>query len=253
LFPAIGGSAPLGIIVSANPEEICEGGSSQLNAFAMGGTQSYSYDWQPTTGLNDPTIANPVATPLVTTTYYVVVNDGDNTITDNITITVHPTPETPSISQSGNTLISSSPTGNQWYDSNGLIPGATNQNYVPTSTDDYYVMVTSSFGCESEASELYYFIYTGVIELETGQQVNVYPNPFTQRFNVDYSLTSPSAVTFTIYNMQGQVMTVVNNDELKSTGNHRIIFDANKFNSGLYYIQIETSEYSIVKQILRSN
>jgi hypothetical protein len=252
LFPAIGGSAPLGIIVSATPEDICEGGSTQLNAFAMGGTGSYTYDWQPTTGLSDPTIANPVATPAVTTTYYVVVEDGDNIITDNITITVHPTPETPTISQSGNTLMSSSATGNQWYDSNGMIPGATNQNYAPSATDDYYVIVTSSFGCESEASESYYFIYTGVIELEAGQQVNVYPNPFKQRFNVDYSLSSPSTVLFTIYNMQGQVMTVVNDKEIKSTGNHRIIFDANKFNSGLYYIQIETSEYSIVKQVFRS-
>ena len=81
---------------------------------------------------------------------------------------------------------------------------------------------------------------------------NVYPNPFTQRFTVDYSLATPSSVRFAIYNVHGQLITVVEDGVSKTTGNHRIIFDASKFNSGLYYIKIETSDYSIVKQVFRS-
>ncbi len=252
VFPAIGGAAPLGVIASASPNEICEGEDTQLNAFAMGGNGSYTYDWQPTTGLSDPTIANPIASVDATTTYTVFVDDGDNTITDEIIITVNPTPEMPTISQSGAVIISSATDGNQWYDSNGMIEGATNQTYTPDLTEDYYVIVTSEFGCESEASSTYHFIYTGVIDIEAGQHVNVYPNPFTQKFTVDYSLATPSSVRFTIYNLHGQLITVVDDGVSKTTGNHRIIFDANKFNTGLYYIKIETSDYSIVKQIFRS-
>ncbi|HQL71506.1 MAG TPA: hypothetical protein PLA77_11780, partial [Bacteroidales bacterium] len=45
---------------------ICVGGSAQLNA-----SGALTYTWTPTTGLNNPNIANPIASPGTTTTYYV--------------------------------------------------------------------------------------------------------------------------------------------------------------------------------------
>ena len=51
--------------------QICMGTSVQLNA--SGGT---SYKWSPETGLSDPNIANPIASPAVTTLYTVQVTRG---------------------------------------------------------------------------------------------------------------------------------------------------------------------------------
>ncbi len=51
----------------SNDTSICLGSSAQLGA--SGGL--YTYIWTPTTGLNDPNIANPIATPLQTTSYVV--------------------------------------------------------------------------------------------------------------------------------------------------------------------------------------
>ena len=48
---------------------ICSGQSTTLSA--VGGT---SYQWSPTTGLSNPNITNPVATPSSTTTYTVIIN-----------------------------------------------------------------------------------------------------------------------------------------------------------------------------------
>ena len=96
-------------------------------------------------------------------------------------------------------LVSSAADGNQWYDSNGMIPGANSQSYSPTATDDYYVIVTSAQGCESEPSESYYFIYTGLVELTEGQKVNIYPNPYKEQFNVDYSISARSDVRVQLY------------------------------------------------------
>jgi len=42
---------------------------------ASGGTGDYTYQWSPTIGLSDPTIANPIATPENTTTYTLTVSD----------------------------------------------------------------------------------------------------------------------------------------------------------------------------------
>lgn len=49
---------------------ICQGGRIQLNA--RGGE---TYSWTPSTGLNNPTIPNPIASPLLTTTYIVTITD----------------------------------------------------------------------------------------------------------------------------------------------------------------------------------
>jgi len=55
---------------------------------ASGGTLSYTYSWTPTT-LNDTSIANPTASPAVTTTYTVTVTDSNGcTDSDDVTVTV---------------------------------------------------------------------------------------------------------------------------------------------------------------------
>ncbi|HEY1202234.1 MAG TPA: PKD domain-containing protein, partial [Niastella sp.] len=50
--------------------EICAGDSVQLNAF--GGA---TYQWSPAAGLSDPAIANPKASPTITTDYRVIITD----------------------------------------------------------------------------------------------------------------------------------------------------------------------------------
>lgn len=63
---------------------VCKGTPVQLNA---GVGQSYA--WTPTAGLSSPSIVNPIATPMATTTYNVAVTDACNMQrTDDVKITV---------------------------------------------------------------------------------------------------------------------------------------------------------------------
>ena len=66
---------------------ICKGASTTLNG-SGGGT----YSWSPAYGLSATNIANPVATPGVTTTYTLTVTNGGCTNTDKVTVTVNPLP-----------------------------------------------------------------------------------------------------------------------------------------------------------------
>ncbi|MEZ5148732.1 MAG: C25 family cysteine peptidase [Bacteroidales bacterium] len=252
VFPPLAGLSPLGVMTAANPVEICSGESTQLNAYAMGGSGEYTYDWMPEESLNDPNIANPIATPAVTTTYYVVVDDGETSVTGEITVVVNAIPEQPSISQNGAVLVSSSSDGNQWYDSNGMIPGANAQSYTPTSTDNYYVIVTSGAGCESEPSDSYYFIYTGLIEFKEDQKVNIYPNPYDEQFTLDYTLSSRSDVHVYLYNSFGQMLSVIEEDNSKLAGNYRLLIDASRYNTGIYYLKIETNDYSVIRRLIQT-
>ncbi|HRH49276.1 MAG TPA: gliding motility-associated C-terminal domain-containing protein [Panacibacter sp.] len=77
---------PLPTITALGDTTVCPGANSQLTAVAPG---SNIFTWYPSVALNDTTIANPVASPLQTTKYYVRVTDNNNcNNTDSVTISV---------------------------------------------------------------------------------------------------------------------------------------------------------------------
>ena len=85
-----------GANATANPDSICEGQSSQLNVSVLGGTSPFTYSWTPTTGLSNPTIPNPIASPSVTTTYQVLVTDAQShTTTGSVQLIVKSGPPAP--------------------------------------------------------------------------------------------------------------------------------------------------------------
>ncbi len=65
------------------------GDSTSLQAITTGGTP-ISYSWTPALGLNNTTIANPIANPATTTTYTATVYFGDGCMSsDTVTVTVN--------------------------------------------------------------------------------------------------------------------------------------------------------------------
>lgn len=70
------------------PESICQFDTVQLNA-----TGGDTYSWSPATGLDDPNVASPNATPDQTTSYVVTVTRGQCIGSDSVTIFVNPAPE----------------------------------------------------------------------------------------------------------------------------------------------------------------
>jgi len=83
------GLSPLSLTMTAFPgTEICEGDSTQLIGMVTGGSGNYQYQWVSANGLSNPDIYNPMASPDETTTYTLIVDDGNNSISDTIIISV---------------------------------------------------------------------------------------------------------------------------------------------------------------------
>ena len=75
---------PLPVAAAGADDSICQGETTTLKA--TGGTR---YSWIPTTGLSDPGVPDPIASPAVTTTYAVQVFDLNNcSSTDSLVVTV---------------------------------------------------------------------------------------------------------------------------------------------------------------------
>ena len=70
------GLAPVPNLQTSGDVAYCDGGSAQLSA-----SGASVYDWSPVTGLDDPTIATPLASPLTTTVYTVNASIGYRTAT----------------------------------------------------------------------------------------------------------------------------------------------------------------------------
>ncbi len=86
----VGNYEPMIISVTANPDIINEGESSQLTVTVTGGSGEYTYLWEPVETLDNPNIANPVASPVdPETVYKVIVTDSDgNTGVGEVTVTI---------------------------------------------------------------------------------------------------------------------------------------------------------------------
>jgi len=134
---------------------ICEGSSLQLNT-----TGALLYNWSPATGLNNPAIANPVASPVVNTRYFVSGTTANGcTGRDTVDITINPKPF---ITRSANDTICTN-NSIQLSASGGIAyswsPAATLNNPAvanpvasPASTTTYTVSVTGANNCSNTDS-----------------------------------------------------------------------------------------------------
>ena len=134
----------------------------------LGGTPPHTFSWTPTTGLDDPSVANPIAT-LVTPgdfTYTVLVTDADqNTDADSTTVTVHANPLASVVPVDTLICLGASvpltaqgsggapPYSFQWTPVEGLTdPNIATPTATPTSSTIYTVTVTDQNGCQGMAS-----------------------------------------------------------------------------------------------------
>ena len=77
-----------------------------------------------------------------------------------------------------------------------------------------------------------------------------YPNPFNPSTNIRFSLATAQDVTLEVYNMLGQrVATLIQNQKM-SAGRHIQTFDATSLSSGMYIYRISTSEFVQSRKML---
>lgn len=144
-----------GDISYGNDDSICIGQETTL--FASGGS---SYTWFPTDGLTSPNSANPTASPATTTTYNVVIKQGDCfTDTGEVKVSVfnYPTVNAGSdetiLGGDGIKLqtVATDGVSYEWSPATGLsCTDCANPIATPTRPTTYTVKVTSGIGCEAQ-------------------------------------------------------------------------------------------------------
>ncbi len=171
---------------------------------------------------------------------------GNGTVSPNFAVTLNPVPVTPVVTNHGDTLHSSAPTGNQWYDMSGIITGATGQTYVATVNSYYWVVVTLN-GCSSAESNHLQIITTG-IDSHSSASINVYPVPNDGRFTA--SITTVSDQTFSIRVFNNLGVKIFEETKVEVNGTIQKVIDLRPVPDGVYSVIFENSLNQVVKKII---
>ena len=161
------------------------------------------------------------------TTFYWICSDAINQ---------NPIPE---IIQSGDTLISNSSVGNQWY-FNGLpIPGAVGQFLLPTQDGNYQVQVTYANGCIA-ISNVFNYPVSLVSDIQRYPDINIYLDNSQLFIQLDPALLGSELF---LYDVLGNIKEQINNAQLVTTCN------VNGFDAGVYFLLVKKDGEEWVKKV----
>lgn len=136
--------------------DICPGDSTML--IAQGGS---NYNWTPETGLSNPNVANPMASPTSNTSYAVTITTGEGCeVTEIVTVYVLPGPPT----LTGNSIYTSCNLASVqllvggaeayiWEPPTGL-SSTTVPNPIANPTEDTFYLVTGTNECGEDIKEV---------------------------------------------------------------------------------------------------
>lgn len=85
------------------------------------------------------------------------------------------------------------------------------------------------------------------------QQVNLsqnHPNPFNSQTTIQFSTSEPSPVTLEIYNLLGERVMMILNQQNFNRGKHSIQIDLQTLPSGVYFYRIKSEKFQDMKKMI---
>jgi len=227
---------------------VCQG-QNAVTYIVPAVTNATSYIWILPTGATG-----------TSTTNTITVNFGPSAVSGNITvkghnncgdgvastlpIMVNPIPVAPIITQNGKVLSSNATSGNQWYNQNYPINGATAQDYTITTIGEYTVQVTLK-GCVSAQSNMIKDVVTSISNLEYNEKIKIYPNPVSDDLTIEYK-GNKEEIKYTIFSSSGHLVTT--GVLLETTVVH-----TSSFPSGLYTIKFIIGKTFDFRKVIKHN
>ena len=250
---------PLTSVPTAIPEYICSGSASTLYANPVGGEGTYTFSWTDGDSYSS-TDQNPVVNPTETTTYSVTVDDGTNTISNQVTVFVISdliAPATPTgLTTIGNenvvgqyeTTGSENAYSYEWSvlpAEAGEIVGISEIAFF-NPADDYVgtanikVKAINDCGESDWSDEFQVEVIAGSTSIITNEMtIVVYPNPSDGKFIFTLDSQLDDYLNIQIYNIAGQV--VFSNLNLHVNSHNTMEIDLTDQPNGIYIINVSNN------------
>jgi hypothetical protein len=230
-----------------NPAAICTGTTFTYSPTTYDTTTSYTWTRAAVAGISNaaviiPQTSNPNEVLINTTTnpvsvvYQYILTDHGCMDTELVTVVVNPLPAIPVITVSGDTLTSSANYGNQWYRSNTLINGATNQTYIETQNGQYSVIVTDSNGCTATSAPTNITVGNNELSNKSYNGLTIYPNPASDNISIAFTANTEGNYVIRLIDMPGRI---IREDAGKAVaGGNKHEFSLDKIAKGIYIVEL---------------
>ncbi|MFZ4521952.1 MAG: cohesin domain-containing protein [Bacteroidales bacterium] len=256
------------LIVNAGSDQVLQLSPVQLNGSASGGTTPYTWLWSPAATLSNPAISNPVASPVVTTSYTLTVTANNGcTGSDVMDVIVPSIPNDLTLqgitipsggSQCYNALQTITVAGGvtQFVVENGgsatMIAGL-KINYLPgtkINSGGYlhgYITTNGQYCNALPASMVTTSIEDQILPTSDGPGFILYPNPATDRFIIEFEDGHlPGNPSVTIFGNCGGIMMA--NQVME--GLHQEFSLAGK-PAGIYFVRVVVGDKCYTKKMIK--
>jgi hypothetical protein len=259
----------LSINLTALPDTLCIGDSTQLNATVNGGSGSYTYSWTSIPAGFTSTLRNPKVAPIITTSYILALTSGTTTQTDTILVKVNGKPladagpnasypnTTPAFNVIGAALNYSSTKWITAGDGQFNIDTTLNSTYTtgPNDRQNGGVLLTlQAFPlspCSDTATDTVFITLSFPVGMVSDAKVdfgvNIIPNPNTGKFDLVVNGARNQDLVTTISDLEGK--TIFQDQDKPQSQAYSKAIDLTGFPKGTYMVKIRTNLQSITKKL----
>jgi hypothetical protein len=87
----------------------------------------------------------------------------------------------------------------------------------------------------------------GVLPVTDNMQVHVFPNPFSQNFNLQLSLDAAQNITAGVYSVDGKKLITVLDNQKSDAGTHLLEINTNQLSNGVYILKVNERAFKLEK------
>lgn len=143
-------------------------------------------------------------------------------------------PTTPLITNSNDTLFSSTAAATYiWYFNGTVIPGATDQTFAPTQNGNYQVQAVDAGGCASAISFPYNYLSLGISTGTKPHELYLFPNPSSGIVTIEGAFSWASNYKVIVTDLIGKVV---------FCGEKQKKVDLSSFENGMYQFTVFTED-----------
>ena len=247
-------NAPVVTVNAGVDKSMCQGDTTQLNAVVSGGVSPYTYAWSPSISLSNASIPNPLAFPMVNTTYSVTVTDqNSDSGTDDIIVTVKPAPNVtftpvPSvyITTPSFQLTTGLPAGGTYSG-----PGVSGGIFNPSVAGSGYHTLTYTYtdpvtGCTGSATaQQFVDPAMGLDEAGQGIGLTLYPNPSQGKVVLTVRSVDKDML-LEVLDVQGKA--ILERNLINANGRHEL--DLSNLPPGIYNLRLTGEKDSYLQKLV---
>ncbi|MFK7774715.1 MAG: T9SS type A sorting domain-containing protein [Saprospiraceae bacterium] len=142
----------------------------------------------------------------------------------------------------------------QWYYENTLLPGETELTYCMTQSGNYILEVTdnvtgcsNTFSSDEDFNPEYNCGVLGIDDLSQGS-LKIFPNPFKENINIQFSLNEQSDFKITVIDLLGRRIELDSRSEFG--GEFSQVYSFEDWNAGVYLLEIDFEDERIYQKIV---